>query len=131
MFFSRLEILVLDEADRMLELGFREDVVKLAEKASSRKQTIMLSATLGYRGLGALGKTLLSDPVSIEASEARRAHRNIFHQRILADDPQHKDRLLLALLVAGGFKRALIFANKRSTAERLGGLLNDYHRVAA
>ena len=125
-----LRMLVLDEADRMLELGFREEVLKLADIAGERSQTIMLSATLGYRGLGALGKALLSDPVSIEASESRRAHRNIFHQRILADSHEHKDRLLLAVLEAGGFTRALVFANKRTTAERLAGLLSHHGQRA-
>lgn len=123
---SDLRTLILDEADRMLELGFREEVLKLASAASGRKQTLMLSATLGYRGLGALGKDLLSQPETVEASEERRAHRNIFHQRVLADGPEHKDRLLVALLKAGGYKRVLVFANKRITAQRLSGLLSHH-----
>ena len=123
---SDVRTLVLDEADRMLELGFREDVLALAENASGRKQTLMLSATLGYRGLGALGKSLLSDPVTVETGDSGRAHKNIFHQRILADGPEHKDRLLVALLNAGGFNRALVFANKRQTAQRLSGLLTHH-----
>ena len=127
---SKLRLLVLDEADRMLELGFREDVLRLSAVTVARTQTIMLSATLGYRGLGALGRSLLSDPLSIEATEARRAQSNVFHQRLLADGQEHKDRLLLALLASGGAARTLVFANKRRTAERLAGLLAHHGQRA-
>ena len=123
-----LRTLVLDEADRMLELGFREDVLELAALSDQRPQTLMLSATLGYRGLGALGRAVMSDAKTLETTPQRKVHEDIFHQRILADSPEHKYKLLLALLSTGENRRCLVFANKRRTADRLAGLL-AHHRI--
>ncbi|PLW81922.1 RNA helicase [Kineobactrum sediminis] len=118
-----LRALVLDEADRMLEMGFREDVLKIASYCSSERQTLMLSATLHARGLGEISDSLQHEPVTINSGEIRAAHKDIFHQRILADSVAHKDQLLLALLADCKGRRQLVFANKRSTASRLSGLL--------
>jgi ATP-dependent RNA helicase SrmB len=119
-----LQTLVLDEADRMLDMGFRDDVVNLAGFCPDDKQVLLLSATLSHRGVGAIADTLLRSPQSIAIGQVRQAHSSIDHQLILADSQQHKDKLLAALLQAGGFTRALVFANKRTTAERLAKLLN-------
>ena len=120
---ASLKVLVLDEADRMLDMGFRDDVSAIIEQCASDKQVIMLSATLGHRGLGGVAREVLRSPRSVSIGTVRQAHSSIHHQRILVDSPQHKDRVLLALLQAGNFKRALVFANKRSTATRLAGWL--------
>jgi len=88
----------------------------------------MLSATLQHKGLGGVARELLKDPQEVAIGQVRQPHSNIFHQRILADSQEHKDKLLIALLRAGGYKRALVFANKRIGAKRLAGLL-DYHKL--
>lgn len=124
------QTLVLDEADRMLDLGFRDDVLAVAAFFPPRRQVILLSATLKHRGLATVTRDLLRDPLTIALDEVRRPHSRIHHQRILADGPEHKDRLLRALLDQGGFRRALVFANKRLTAQRLAGLL-QHHGVRA
>jgi ATP-dependent RNA helicase SrmB len=118
-----LQTLVLDEADRMLDMGFREDVLKIAEFAAPGKQVMLLSATLSHRGVGAISATLLQSPQTITVGQVRQAHSSIDHQLILADSQEHKDKLLFALLEQGGFHRALVFANKRNTATRLANLL--------
>lgn len=120
---SALRVLVLDEADRMLDMGFREDVLKIIDYCAADRQVMMLSATLRHSGLGGVARAVLRSPQTVSLGEARTAHSAIFHQRILADNQQHKDRLLLALLKDGGFQRALVFANKRATAVRLSGWL--------
>ncbi len=118
-----LQTLVLDEADRMLDMGFRDDVVKLAELCPASKQVLLLSATLSHRGVGDIATTLLQSPQTIAVGQVRQAHSSIDHQLILADSQEHKDKLLAALFEQGGFNRALVFANKRNTATRLANLL--------
>jgi ATP-dependent RNA helicase SrmB len=121
-----LQTLVLDEADRMLDMGFRDDVTKIAGYCAPDRQVLMLSATPGHRGVKTVAKSLLKEPQSIAIGQSRQPHSSIFHQLILADSQEHKDKLLAALLRAGGFQRALVFGNKRTTAVRLANLLR-YH----
>ncbi len=125
---ASLQTLVLDEADRMLDLGFREDVLKIAGYCAPDRQVLMLSATLKHKGVGAVAESLLRSPEQIAVGEVRQPHSSIFHQLILADGQEHKDKVLTALLQQGGFRRALVFANKRTTAVRLAGLLR-YHKL--
>jgi ATP-dependent RNA helicase SrmB len=125
---SSLQTLVLDEADRMLDMGFREDVLKIVGYCNAGKQVLMLSATLRHKGLGAVADTLLDSPQIITVGQVRQPHSSIFHQLILADSQEHKDKLLVALMQQGGFQRALVFGNKRTTAVRLASLLN-YHKL--
>lgn len=119
---AALQTLVLDEADRTLDLGLREDVLFIADKCPA-PQVFMLSATLKHKGLSAVSKQLLKEPQTLSLGEVRQAHSAITHQRLLADHQDHKDKLLLALLQRGGYQRAMVFANKRATANRLGALL--------
>ena len=123
---SSLRVLVLDEADRMLDMGFRDDVMDIASYCAADRQVLMLSATLKHKGLGGVARELLNSPQTVAIGEVRQPHSSIYHQRILADSQDHKDKLLLALLQQGGFQRALVFANKRVTATRLAGLLSHH-----
>ena len=123
-----LQLLVLDEADRMLDMGFRDDVLKINGYCASERQAIMVSATMNHRDLGSISNSLLRSPQTIAAGAARQPHSSIVHQVLLADSLEHKDKLLLALLGQGGFQRVLVFGNKRSTAVRLAGLLK-YHQL--
>jgi len=123
-----LQLLVLDEADRMLDMGFRDDVLKINGYCASERQAIMVSATMNHRDLGSISNSLLRSPQTIAADAARQPHSSIVHQVVLADSLEHKDKLLLALLGQGGFQRVLVFGNKRSTAARLAGLLK-YHQL--
>jgi ATP-dependent RNA helicase SrmB len=125
-----LKVLVIDESDRMLDLGFREDVQKIAAFSPPTRQTLLLSATLHARGLGDMSAALQKEPVAISCGDIRAAHESIHHQRILVDGQEHKDKLLIALLQDTGRKQ-LVFANKRSTASRLADLLRHHGLRAA
>lgn len=118
-----LQELVLDEADRMLDMGFRDDVIKIADACAPQRQVVMVSATLKQRDLRAVSKALLQAPQTVAIGSSREPHSTITHQVVLADSQQHKDKLLLALLSQEGLRRSLVFGNKRSTAIRLAGLL--------
>ncbi len=120
---ASLRTLVLDEADRMLDMGFREEVLKVAAFCPPMRQVILLSATLNHAGLGTIADTLLHDPETVAIDPPRSTAEGIRHQRILADSPEHKDALLPALLRREQSRRALVFANQRSTAARLAQLL--------
>ncbi|MFV0276903.1 MAG: DEAD/DEAH box helicase [Parahaliea sp.] len=121
-----LKVLVLDEADRMLDLGLREEVLKLRDFCPPTRQTLLLSATLKAKGMGEITRSLLREPEAIAIGQARQVQDSIHHQRILADGVGHKDQLLLALLQQQPERRALVFANQRRTAQRLAGLLRHH-----
>ena len=114
---SALRMLVVDEADRVLEMGFGQDIETIAAAANSARQTLMLSATLGRTGLGALQKTLLRNPILVDLS-AEQA-QTIRHCIMLADDRSHKNDELVWLLRHQAFRRALVFTNTRENAERV------------
>jgi superfamily II DNA/RNA helicase len=124
---ASLQMLVLDEADRMLDMGFRDDVLQITGHCPPQRQVLMLSATLHHRGLREVSRALLHSPVTIAVGEVRQPHSGISHQLLLADHQAHKDQLLLALLQQGGYRRALVFGNRRATAARLAGLLRRHH----
>ena len=122
---AALQVLVLDEADRMMAMGFREDVLKINGFCASDRQVLLLSASLHRKDLGTIDKALLRSPRTIAIGQVRQPHSSIRHQIVLADSREHKDQLLVALMTQGGFERALVFGNKRSTAVRLAGLLTQ------
>lgn len=126
--FSGLEFLVLDEADRMLELGLSEDVLKIANECASERQTLLFSATLEQKGLRHLIKQVLQDNAADEIA-IEEAPNRIQQQIILADDVKHKEKLLVALLARSTFTKAVIFANTKAKAAQLDGFLR-YHQYS-
>ncbi len=118
-----LRALVLDEADRMLDLGFREEVLEINGFSPLDKQVILLSATLRHKGIGKIAGDILKSPKSVAVGEVRQAHSHIAHQRMLSDGAEHKDKQLAALMKELAGKKVLVFANKRSTASRLAALV--------
>jgi len=122
---SWLEILVLDEADRILDMGFSDDVLKIGEACNTERQTLLFSATLYHKGLGGVKKGLLKDPKNIVVDTVRTRHEGIEHRIILADNPTHKVQLLNWLLQHRKFGKALIFTNTREHAGSLHGALQS------
>ena len=123
--FSGLDFLVLDEADRMLEMGLAEDVFAIANSCRPERQTLLFSATLEQSGLRHLIKQVVlgdADEISVEQSA------NIIQQQmVLADDVKHKEKLLVALLDKSAFEKVIVFTNTKAKAVQLDNLLR-YHK---
>ncbi len=118
-----LEFLVLDEADRMLDMGFAEDLSFIVERSSAVRQTFMLSATLHHEGLGRVARAMLNEPERVTTQAVQQQHEFIKQQYILADDNAHKDRVVTWLLANETYNKAIVFLNKRTEVERLHAFL--------
>ncbi|HEY5975864.1 MAG TPA: DEAD/DEAH box helicase [Geobacteraceae bacterium] len=128
---SRLELLVLDEADRMLDMGFVEDVEKIAAATPAGRQTFLFSATLDAR-IKKLAGGLLTDPELVQIAASQVTHENIEQRLIVADDLSHKQQLLQHLIAEQGMHKAIIFSATKIATESLAKeLALQGHRVAA
>ena len=119
--FSDLKYLVLDEADRMLDMGFGGDVLKISDECHEDRQTLLFSATLVSRGVKEMIEYVLTEPQSLILSSARDRHANIHQQIMLADDNKHKERLLIWLLQNETYEKAIVFCNTIVQAEDFYG----------
>ena len=128
---SRLELLVLDEADRMLDMGFSEDVDKIAALTPSDRQTMMFTATMD-NAMAKLAKRLLRDPVRIEIAGNHMTLDQIEQRLHVADNLQHKHRMLQRLIADIDLTRAIIFsATKRDADVIAHDLAAQGHSAAA
>ena len=129
--FSRLELLVLDEADRMLDMGFIKPVEMIAAATPATRQTMMFSATLDG-GIAQLGKRLLRDPKLIAVAGSKERHENIEQRLHYVDDGSHKSRLLDHFLRDVALDQAIVFTATKRGADRLASkLYEDGHAAAA
>ncbi|MGH8745164.1 MAG: DEAD/DEAH box helicase, partial [Burkholderiales bacterium] len=120
--FARLELLVLDEADRMLDMGFQEDLDAIVARMPAKRQTLLFSATL-EGVVGRLARRVTRDARRIAiAPTAARALR-IEQRALYTDDIAHKNRLLDVILRDVDLKQALVFTATRRSAEELSGSL--------
>ena len=115
-----IECLVLDEADRMLDMGFASTVDKLSHECRWRKQSMLFSATLEGKGIRGFKEGLLQDPVEINAEPPRRERKKITQWYYRCDDMKHKHALLLSILKEQA-ERTIIFVKTR---ERLAAFEN-------
>jgi superfamily II DNA/RNA helicase len=121
--FSRLEILVLDEADRMLDMGFIEDIDTIVAQTPAGRQTLLFSATLD----GAVGKMaarMMRQPKRIEIASSKETHAQIEQRVHFADDMAHKERMLDHILRDTDLKQAIVFMATKRDAEQLAQGLN-------
>lgn len=116
---SDIETLVLDEADRMLDMGFREDVVEITESCAPTRQTLLFSATLDHKGVLAIARQLLTDPETVAMHDPRSVPENIRQQFMVASDEAFKEKQILALVEAAGDEQVMVFTNTIAKAQRL------------
>jgi len=118
-----VEVLVLDESDRMLDMGFSDDVLRLAAECRAERQTLLFSATSGGNAMEKMVASTLRGPKSLMLDSVRDLNESVVQQVITADDVKHKERLVQWLLANETYDKAVVFTNTREQADRMGGVL--------
>jgi superfamily II DNA/RNA helicase len=120
---DRVEILVLDEADRMLDLGFQEEIDAIVRRAPTDRQTLLFSATLAGV-VGHLARRVTRQPREVRIDRKEHRKPDITQHALLADNAAHKERMLDSLLREVEVEQALVFtATKRSAGELTTALI--------
>ncbi len=129
--FSRLEVLILDEADRMLDMGFIQPVKTIAAAVPAARQTLLFSATLEGQVLK-IAKALLKNPERVQLAANSDRHASIAQRIYQADDASHKRKLLAHHLVQDELTQALVFTATKRGARRMAKVLDSQgHATAA
>jgi ATP-dependent RNA helicase RhlE len=124
-----VEALVLDEADRLLDMGFAAERERVLAVLPPQRQNLLFSATFPA-AVQALADALLRDPVRVEAASQEEARPDI-EQRAIAVDPARRTELLRYLAQEGGWHRALVFVATRHAADTVARKLHDRGLFAA
>ena len=117
-----VQTVVLDEADRMLDMGFIQDVTRILDKMPHRKNLGLFSATIS-REVMDISWVYQRDPVEITVRPVEENRPDIQQYRIELDGREQKLDTMVALLNAGGYERAIAFCNTKNMTDRLSGLL--------
>jgi ATP-dependent RNA helicase RhlE len=118
-----IKIFVLDEADRMLDMGFINDVKKIIEKLPSQRQTLFFSATMPSE-ITKLANSILTNPVKIEVSPEQKTVEAV-NQAVYFVTKSDKKKLLLHILKNEKVESALVFTRTKRGADVITRLLND------
>lgn len=119
-----INILVIDEADRMLDLGFIDEVNAIADATYKRKQTMLFSATLEGKGVSTFEK-VLNHPDRFFVDSPRSEKKKIHQYMYYADHREHKDQLLIHILKDSLVKRAIVFIKKKERVVELKSFLDS------
>jgi ATP-dependent RNA helicase RhlE len=124
-----IEVLVLDEVDRMLDVGFLQPMKRIVAKCPKDRQTLFFSATLPPE-ISQLAAWALRDPVRIEIGASRSVVSTVKHG-VYVTDTSRKFGLLLALLEATNYQSVLIFSRTKHGADRIARRLRDNNHAVA
>jgi ATP-dependent RNA helicase RhlE len=126
---STIEVLILDEVDRMLDMGFINDVKTVVQRCPAKRQTLFFSATVPPE-IAKIASFALKDPARIEIGVARSVNTSVTHAIYPVANEQKFD-LLLALLAKTDFQSVLVFSRTKHGADRIATRLrNANHSVA-
>ncbi|EFM95407.1 ATP-dependent RNA helicase SrmB [Actinobacillus pleuropneumoniae] len=118
-----VEILIFDEADRMLQMGFGQDAEKIAAETRWRKHTWLFSATLEGELLVDFTDRILDNPLKIDAEPSRRERKKIQQWYYHADNVEHKTKLLARLISTMEMEKAIVFVRRREDVRELSDTL--------
>ncbi len=128
---DKVEKLVIDEADRMLDLGFADDLDAIHQRCAARDQTMMFSATFAPR-IMQIASRLMNNPEKFELASAQDKHTNISQTLHWADSLAHKHQLLSHWLSDPSIEQAVIFASTQIDSEAIADTLRgDGHSASA
>nr|WP_245965589.1 DEAD/DEAH box helicase [Pseudorhodoferax soli] len=122
---DKVRFLVVDEADRMLDLGFADDLAAVNDLTAQRQQTMMFSATFAPR-IQQLAMRVMREPKRVQIDSPQEKHQNIRQVLFWADNAQHKRALLDHWLRDASIEQAIVFA---STQIECDGLANDLQQA--
>ncbi len=117
---SQLSFFVLDEADRMLDMGFYDDIIKIVNQLPKERQTILFSATMP-QNIQTLAKTILTDPVEIKIAVAKPVEK--IHQMAYVCYEPMKDKILIDLLTKEQKERVILFASSKQKVKEITRML--------